>query len=96
MSNSRLDNVQVATFLNNREGNFNVLNDHRRPPFSTSIENPTDEDITIVIPAKGKCYLPNEFVNKYAEATIEFKKKKIVITLPNDANRPVFNSAKVK
>jgi len=94
---TRIDNVQVAGWFQNRAGNnHNVLDNNNRPPIGMAIENPTNEDITVTIPAGQTVYLPSVFANQYSGTTVEFKAKTTVITIPNDAKQPVLKSGKVK
>jgi hypothetical protein len=93
----RLDNVLVSLFLQDRPGSHSFIDNQSRPVLSGSIYNPSDSDITIVIPAKSRAYLPGLFANaKFADVKTKVTQKHVTIQLPIGGTVPVFNSGKVK
>jgi len=94
---TRIENLQVSLFLNDRPGNHSYIQNQSRPMLSGSLYNPSDADITIVIPAKGRTYLPGLFDNsKYANVETKLTKTAVTVKLPIGGTTPVFNSGKVK
>lgn len=93
---TRINNIKVSTWLNDRPGNHSCIENHDRPPLGTNLYNPTDVEITITIPAKSTVYLPGQFVNsKYAGTKIKFTEKHVTVQMPINAGSPQFQSAKV-
>ena len=97
MSALRLDNLMVSLFLQDRAGNHSYVLNQSRPMLSGSLYNPSDEDITIVIPAKSRAYLPGLFANeKYAHVETKLTAKFVTAKMPIGGNVPMFNSGKPK
>ena len=97
MSNVRIDNVQVSTFLQDRPGNHSFIENQSRPCLGTNLYNPTDQDITIVIPAKSRAYLQGQFANsKYGNVEAKITAKHVTFKCPIGGTVPMFNSGKAK
>lgn len=94
---TRLDMLAVSTFLQDRPGNHSFIDNQSRPVLGTNLYNPSDADITIVIPAKSRVYLPGQFANtKFANCKVKVTDKFVTIQMPIGGNTPMFNSGKVK
>jgi len=94
---TRIDNVQVSAFLQDRAGNHSYLANQHRPMLGVNLYNPADQDITITIKAKDRVYLPGLFANeKYAHVEAKITKTHVTVKLPIGGNTPVFNSGKAK
>ncbi len=93
----RLDNVQVSVFLQDRPGTHSFIENQSRPVLAANLYNPSDQDITIVIPAKSRAYLNGVFANtKYAGVDVKVTAKHVTVKMPIGGNTPMFNSGKVK
>lgn len=96
---TRIDSVQVSTFLQDRPGNHSYIENQSRPMLGTNLYNPSDQDVIIVVKAKSRVYLAGQFDNsKYAgvEAKINAAKTFVTLKLPIGGNKPMFNSGKPK
>ena len=94
---TRIDNVQVSAFLQDRAGNHSYLANQHRPVLGINVYNPSDQPITITIAPKDRVYLPGLFANeKYANVGMNITKTHVVAKMPIGGNTPVFNSGKTK
>ena len=94
---TRIDNLMISLFLQDRPGSHSYLANQHRPVLSGSLYNPSDADITITIPAKSRAYLPGLFANeKFAHVETKITAKHVTVKMPIGGNTPMFNSGKPK
>jgi len=97
MANKSEKRVQVSAFLQDRPGSHSFIESQTRPMLNINIYNPSDEPLTITIPAKEGLYLPGLFANqKYANVEFKVLKTHVAVKLPIGSGMPVFNSGKAE
>lgn len=80
---TRIDNARVALFVANKNNSHSHLADHKRPMLSTLVQ--VTEEITLK--PGTNYYLPGLWCNTEPK----YQKAAIVITVPNDINKPLFS-----
>lgn len=94
---TRIENVLVSAFLQDRPGAHSFIENQSRPVLGINIYNPSDAPITITIPAKERVYLNSLFPNaKFGNVKTTVSKTHVTVKMPIGGTVPMFNSGKAK